>query len=94
MTWVQHPVTGKLIPKDEYVRPSNADFHIMPDIQDYKSVIDGSVITSRSRHREHLKRHDCVEVGTEKQKPKEIPPTPGVKRDLINICKQYGVLND
>jgi len=38
---------------------------VMPDIQPYKSTIDGSVITSRSRHREHLRAHNCIEVGNE-----------------------------
>ena len=27
--------------------------HVMPDIQPYQSMVDGSMITSRSRHREH-----------------------------------------
>jgi len=38
---------------------------LMPDIGEYTSQIDGSRITSRSQHREHLKRHGCVEVGNE-----------------------------
>jgi len=46
---------------------------VMSDIQPYKSMIDGSWITSRSRHRTHLKDHGCIEVGNEKQehKPKQ-----------------------
>lgn len=39
--------------------------HVMPDIAPYRSMADGSIITSRSQHREHLKRHGCVEVGNE-----------------------------
>ena len=39
--------------------------HIMRDIGEYVSPIDGRVITSRSAHREHLKVHDVVEVGNE-----------------------------
>lgn len=42
---------------------------VMPDIQPYKSVIDGSLISSRSRHREHLRAHGCIEVGNERPKP-------------------------
>ena len=42
---------------------------VMGDIKEYRSVIDQSVIGSRSAHREHLKRHDCVEVGNEWKKP-------------------------
>jgi hypothetical protein len=38
---------------------------IIPDIEPYQSMIDGSIIHSRSRHRTHLKDHGCVEVGNE-----------------------------
>ena len=38
---------------------------IMGDIQPYVSQIDGSLIASRSQHREHLRAHGCVEVGNE-----------------------------
>jgi hypothetical protein len=36
------------------------------DIGEYKSPIDGTVITSRSAHRDHLKTHDVIEVGNER----------------------------
>ena len=39
--------------------------YVMPDIQPYKSMIDGRMITSRSEHRAHLKAHNCVEVGND-----------------------------
>jgi len=38
---------------------------VMGDIQPYKSTIDGSEITSRNKHRKHLREHGCVEIGTE-----------------------------
>jgi len=41
----------------------NAD--IIPDISPYRSMIDGSIITSRSKHRTHLRDHGCIEVGNE-----------------------------
>jgi hypothetical protein len=41
---------------------------ILGDIKPYQSMIDGSHITSRSQHREHLKAHGCVEVGNEHRK--------------------------
>ena len=40
-----------------------ADF--MPDIQPYKSMVTGEMITSRSQHREHLKAHGLREIGNE-----------------------------
>jgi hypothetical protein len=54
------------------------------DIQPYVSMIDGSHINSRSRHREHLKTHGCIEVGNEKvAPPKPIQPPAGLKETLI-----------
>jgi hypothetical protein len=44
---------------------------VMSDIQPYRSMIDGSLITSRSQHRAHLKAHGCVEVGNEPMAPKK-----------------------
>ena len=38
---------------------------VMDDIAPYRSMIDGSMITSRSKHREHLRTHDCQELGNE-----------------------------
>jgi hypothetical protein len=43
--------------------------HIMPDIEPYTTVggvNPGEVITSRSKHREYLKRSNAIEVGNEK----------------------------
>lgn len=48
--------------------PVARSFYVMSDIEPYKSVIDGSVISSRSRHREHLRAHGCIEVGNERPK--------------------------
>lgn len=45
--------------------------HVVSDIGGYKSMADGSWISSRSQHREHLKRHNCFEVGNEMPKPRQ-----------------------
>lgn len=39
--------------------------HAIPDITPYKSMATGEMITSRSQHREHLKRHNLYEIGNE-----------------------------
>lgn len=39
--------------------------YIMRDIGEYKSPLDGTMITSRSAHREHMRTHDVIEVGNE-----------------------------
>jgi putative FmdB family regulatory protein len=62
----------------------------MPDIQPYRSVIDGSLISSRSKHREHLKAHGCIEVGNEKLPPPKKPKAPpGAKEAVIAAVKKH-----
>lgn len=54
---------GKIVPKDT-ATPYRGESgpQIMKDIPDYRSPIDGRLITSRSHRREDLKRNNCVEV--------------------------------
>lgn len=60
---------------------------VMPDIDEYTSMIDGTRIRSRSQHREHLRAHGCVEVGNDVPKHYEykgIPDAaPQQRRELI-----------
>jgi len=44
--------------------------HIMPDIQPYQVVGPeyGRVISSRSTHRQYLRRHGLIEIGDQKPK--------------------------
>jgi len=39
---------------------------VMKDIGEYTSTVDGTRITTRSQHRDHLRRHDMIEVGNER----------------------------
>jgi hypothetical protein len=63
---------------------------IAVDIQPYRSQIDGSMITSRSQHRAHLKQHSCIEIGNETKhlQPKPMTPPPGLKDKLIEVANQ------
>ena len=54
---------------------------IVRDIQPYQSMVDGSRITSRSKHREHLKAHGCIEVGNETQEAPKPFRTSQAQRD-------------
>lgn len=47
-------------------RSTQAAPMIIRDIGEYRSPLDGSMITSRSQHRDHMRAHDVVEVGNEK----------------------------
>lgn len=66
-------------------------FEVMPDIQPYRSMADGTLIESRSKHREHLKRHHCIEVGNEMHHMKAYGDyTPkGIKGDLIREYQKH-----
>lgn len=85
--FVQHPVSGELVPAEQYAPEPRALHHVMPDIKEYRSMIDGSVVSSRSRHREHLISHGCIEVGNETKylapRPKQLPP--GLKQTIIEV---------
>ena len=51
--------------------------YVRSDIADYRSVLTGETIGSRSRHREHLRAHGCIEVGNEYVAPsREALPSP------------------
>jgi hypothetical protein len=72
--------------------PPRADgLLIMPDIQPYRSMIDGREITSRSRHREHLKDHNCIEIGNDSslfKGPQPIQSPPGLKDAIIRAVNE------
>lgn len=55
--------TGKVIPREE--RRHESGLQIVSDIEPYRNVIDGGVISSRREHKEFLRRHGVEEVGNE-----------------------------
>jgi hypothetical protein len=63
--------------------------HIVPDIQPYKSMVTGERIRGRAHHRDHLRRHDLIELGNEPvrdRKPKEMPPVAeDLKRSIAEL---------
>lgn len=85
-------IKGELIPVGDGYEAPVAPL-VMPDIQPYKSMADGSIIKSRSEHREHLKRHGCIEIGNEVEhlmKPKPIPEVGGLKELYIREVQKLG----
>jgi len=67
-------VNGELVEKGSKKHYDSLGPMVMPDIAPYKSMIDGSMITSRSVHRDHLRQHNCIEVGNEKMESRPPPP--------------------
>jgi hypothetical protein len=74
-------INGELVEKGDYYADPLAPI-VMPDIQPYQSMVDGSMITSRSRHREHLQAHGCIEVGNEKMETK-VAPVKDNRREVL-----------
>lgn len=74
--------------------PRQTSWQVMPDIKPYQSMIDGREITSRSRHREHLKAHGCIEVGNETkhlmnpEKDGRPKPLPGLRQQLHQVAAE------
>ena len=83
---------GHLVEVEENWTPEPlSDYHIMPDIKPYISMADGTLVTSRSRHREMLKRNNCFEVGNDSSlfkgyKPPQ--PPPGLKEKIIRAVNE------
>ena len=80
----------------ELVIEDKAVHHIMPDIKEYKSMITGETITSRSRHREHLKQHGCIEIGNEVpymiKNIRRPEPPPGLHEAIMRAAHKHGII--
>lgn len=78
-TYVQ--INGELVEKSRYYGDQMSAM-VIPDIQPYRSMIDGSMIEGRSQHRAHLKQHNCIEVGNESMESKAPIPSDSRKEVL------------
>ena len=83
---------GHLVQVDESWTPeTRSEYHIMPDIKPYQSMIDGREVTSRSKHREHLRANNCVEIGNDsslRRPPKPMESPPGLKEKIIRAVNE------
>lgn len=64
---------------------------VMSDIPEYRNIVDGKMITSRSWHREFLKKNNLVELGNEGKDPvqKEYKPAKGeIAREIKESIDQ------
>lgn len=82
-SWVY--IDGKAYEKG--VDPLPDRVQIMVEIEPYRSMVTGEVITSRAKHREHLRRHGMQEVGNDsilRKEYKGIPDTaPQQRKELL-----------
>lgn len=61
-SWIQDRKTGKLVPKEEYVRQESQSAYVMGDLESFVSPIDGTVISDRGHLRAHNKRHGVTNM--------------------------------
>jgi len=68
----------------------NNAFTIMPDKLEYVSPIDGTHVTSRSTHREHMQRHGVREAGDIKigSMREDRAPMPRAAHDILRSIEQ------
>jgi len=86
--YIQDPVTFELIPADEYRRRDPVAPYIVGDITPYKSMVTGEMIEGRRQHREHLTRHNVIEVGNafDKPTPKPMTSPQGLKETIARVA--------
>jgi len=51
--------------QDKLAMKTRAAPTVMSDIEGHISMADGTWVSSRSKHRENLKRNNCVEIGND-----------------------------
>jgi hypothetical protein len=97
-SWVQHPVTGEFILKEEYGGYESSAPCVHGSIEPIVSPIDGSVIGDRKRLREHNLRHGVT--CTDDYSPEYIAKraklrddtmtgnTPQARRERVDLIKK------
>jgi len=85
--WIWDRALKELVPAAEFYARKYSDVAasdtlsapmLMKDVEPYRSVVTGEVIGGRRQHREHLKQHNCIEVGNEMPKARTPEgPKPG-----------------
>jgi len=84
-------IRGELVQVDDSWTPEpRSDYHIMPDIKPYRSMADGTMVTSRSKQREMLARNNCIQIGNDSslyRKPKPLQSPPGLKEKIIRAVE-------
>lgn len=78
-SWIYDRKTGELVPKHLYRREQSNRSDVpcpmvIRDIEPYRSMVDGSIISGRRQHRDHLKAHGMVELGNDMPKGPKYDP--------------------
>lgn len=89
---LNEPWPDNCLPPRNHARSDFATPFVLGDIDEYRSPIDGKLITSRSHRREDLKVNDCVpwEPGMGKGKITQQGRTPGQYKNP-KFAKKHGL---
>jgi hypothetical protein len=78
-------VDGELVwARDGFGDEPEVGPQVVRDIEPYRSMIDGSVIDGRKRHRDHLRAHGCIEVGTDTSHMKVKPTMKSNRKESLH----------
>lgn len=93
--WIYKDGNAYEVGSEELEAKQAAGYYVLPDIQPYQSMVNGEWITSRSRHREHLREHGLSsnnEVGNDSSvlnaRPRPLPSPPGLKETLVRAANE------
>lgn len=66
---------------------------VISDIDAYKSIITGETIGGRRQHRDHLRAHNCIEVGNERLETRhqEMPSVAQDLREARDTIRSHGL---
>lgn len=78
---------GKVVPRHEaspHPREGRRPTNLMRDLEPFVSVVDGSIISSRSDRREHNRRNRCIDIGDDPAilRPKKPYEPTGIGEDI------------
>lgn len=85
------PARGKTVYRHDGRKSKGPE--IVRDIEPYRSVVTGEIISGRRQHREHLREHGLVETGNETlERPARKTEMPDPRHDLAQAMKEKGVI--
>ncbi|MBF0310932.1 MAG: hypothetical protein HQL56_15540 [Magnetococcales bacterium] len=81
--------TQRWVEPGEWHREKRAALTVISDMEPYRNMIDGQLISGRRQHREFLRHYGVVEVGNEIPTPR---PTPmeSPRQDILKVLRGQG----
>ena len=73
-------------------RRGGPHWQVMPDIEDFVSPVDGTVVSGRAQRREHCEEHDMVDVGNDPAvlRPRPMPEPSGMMESMKRAWAELG----